>query len=404
MRHAIAAVLAVLLPTATSTVAPQEVASAPTAPIFAVGKVVRGQGTMVDGKATLNAETKSVAGAKLTLSWTPGLATAPIGQAITPVTVAAAEADSSGSYAIAFEPSEVLLKEMSSNDGWANLRLSITSPAGERLVESLTRAWDGDHWSGRQYEDQSPTTKVSSAFVYDSNGKLLNASPDLVIGCCAYGCQYVLDAEYRYSVRVANFHTSSNATGRWEYGATADSSIDTAFAPALEGWRVDGSAHVGSTLSAKIAGHTDTEYHAWARTDFRFRQGHIQDYFGAPVGTQCSGTVPMAVGDQTIVPVSWAGGIAANHGAGSESLGCSAEPRLSHRGNYPANTFFYKGSSKATRIGFAVGLPLANLGATSGYSSNVDMSWDVKRGNRIYLCGQTGDETGTPGVIYSANR
>ena len=134
----------------------------------------------------------------------------------------------------------------------------------------------------------------------DKQGRLLNGtarSSAATTTRTAYGCQYVIDTTWRQSTRVAQFHTSSNADGSWQYGSTADSDIDTGTNPyGAAGWTVTGNHHVGHSTSASVRGATSSEYHKWVRTDFRYQRGHIRDYFGAPAGSTCSGTT-MRVGD-----------------------------------------------------------------------------------------------------------
>ena len=111
----------------------------------------------------------------------------------------------------------------------------------------------------------------------------------------------------------------------------------------------------------------------------------------------------MHVGDQFTSATSWAGGIADDAGPGASDRGCTQQPMASYRGTYPPNTGLYLGSSRATRVSWAIALSFMNLGGTSGYSTNMDMGWRSKRGNGLWLCGVTGDEATNPGIVQAQN-
>jgi hypothetical protein len=372
-----------------------------------VGQVGRADGSVASAtsRVALGARKGNVAGAEVKLVWLPGLAEAKQGARITPVVVSTSRSDAQGKFALKAKPSPAMLREATRNNGWVNFDVVAESPTGESTTRQLSRAWLGGAWTTKGRSDLPASLDL--AYAYDGTGRLLNgsakASDAAAVTATAYGCQYVIDTTWVQSTRVALFHTSSNADGSWQYGATADSDIDTGSNPyGAAGWTVSGSYHVGNSSTAYVRGSTSAEYHKWVRTDFRYQRGHVRDYFGAPAGSICSGT-SMRVGDERTSAQHWAGGIGDDAGAGSYNRGCIQQPMGSYANHYPRGTELYLGSSRATRIGWVVGLPFMNLGGTSGYSTNMDMAWKVLRGNGVWLCGVTGDVTRTPGVVYSQN-
>lgn len=397
---------------------------------FMVGKVLKGR-VNNSSAPVINARDFTALGAvpraQVEAVWLPGLATAEVGDAIKPIVVGQGTADANGNFDLSVNPTPQMLQEAATNDGWVNLQVAAQDADGSSVTTAVSRAWVNGHWSGKGRSDKDPAQRAQIPFLVDAAGKSLNASPALnaraadssttkasaaagagtsaaALGVTiAYGCQYVVTSTTRNSVRVTNFHNASNATGSWSYGTTADSDIDAGSKPygAAE-FSVSGNVHVGNSLSGSVNGATPYNYNAWTRTDFRFSQGAIQDYYGAPAGSQCKDS-SLHVGDQTVNPSSWAGGVADDTGSGAEYRSCDTYPRYQYRGRYPKGTSLHINSSRATRIGFAADIGLLHVGGTSGYSTNVSLAWDSLRGNGVYLCGQTGDEVTDPGVIYSQN-
>jgi hypothetical protein len=129
---------------------------------------------------------------------------------------------------------------------------------------------------------------------------------------------------------------------------------------------------------------------------------------GAAKGTKCDGTASGTVGDQYQNPTDWAGSTLLDYDSGAAPKSCSNPPQSNYRGTYPVGGSLTLLRTKATKISVAASLPGITVGATSGYSTSVQLSWQSKRGTGIYLCGTTGDEAGSsgvgPGVVYAQNR
>lgn len=205
-------------------------------------------------------------------------------------------------------------------------------------------------------------------------------SPDAPIITCPFYVDYVsVD-----STRIISFHNSVNARGKWEYGKTADSDIDVGVAQAGGSWSISGSVHVGGTSSALMSGTSNYyHYNSYVRTDFNYTHGRYV------CGTTTS--------SYKIYASLWRAG--ARDDGQFPRTSCAASP---HRSYFSRGMSFYRGSSRASRIGFALDVGPVNLGQTSGHSVSVYMSWTDIRNNGIYLCGNNGPPT-TAGVIYASD-
>lgn len=89
-------------------------------------------------------------------------------------------------------------------------------------------------------------------------------------------------------------------------------------------------------------------------------------------------------GYQVVYVTRWLGG-AVDRGP-TASSGCFVSPQINYRTTWQKNTRFYRGSNRAVTIGGAANLGFVNLNATSGYSTYVDMDWNMVR-NWCYICG-----------------
>lgn len=90
-------------------------------------------------------------------------------------------------------------------------------------------------------------------------------------------------------------------------------------------------------------------------------------------------------GDDAILADRWeGGGISAVYDA--SQYDCLDSPQSGYRDRYEIGGYFRKCESRAAKVGVAIDAGPVNLGATSGYSSRVDMDWRAVRAY-IYICG-----------------
>lgn len=204
-------------------------------------------------------------------------------------------------------------------------------------------------------------------------------------------CTWFVDFHTTDSTRIIETHNHYNADFRWSYGGGADSDIDVGIDYSGNGgWTIDGTVHIGQTDGAEIFGTTGEFYDAFVRTNFRYLHGHY-----GPIGDYCPGPF----GTKKVYSVDWWGGISDDNGALRQS--CLNNP---NRGTYRIGQGLIKNSSRALKVGFAVGMPGGiRLGQTSGYSTRVDMSWTVTEDAGLFLCGRDGPATSSPGVIWASN-
>lgn len=88
---------------------------------------------------------------------------------------------------------------------------------------------------------------------------------------------------------------------------------------------------------------------------------------------------------------------------GAEYIGCDQSPQSGHRTSYPPGSFFDRASSDASRISVGADVGPIFVGAKSGFSTNMALHYDSKRGNGIWLCG-TYSGPSTAGVVHAQNK
>lgn len=201
-------------------------------------------------------------------------------------------------------------------------------------------------------------------------------------------CTYVYDYTSVDSTRIISFHNASNSQGHWEYGQTADSDIEIGIQYGGAGtWTVSGTVHLANSEGSKVGGTTHNNYDSYTRTNFNYQHMHYTN-----------GACPHSNNTHRVYAMAWFAGVADDGKYPGHS--CAADP---NRAYYPRGTSYTRNSSRAAKIGFAVGIGPVRLGQTSGHSVWVDMEWNDIRNNGIYLCGSDGRPATTAGVIYASN-
>ena len=102
-------------------------------------------------------------------------------------------------------------------------------------------------------------------------------------------------------------------------------------------------------------------------------------------------------------PGDWHGGVGSNTNPGSEFIGCAKRPQSDHRNDFPKGSTFTRNRQRAAKITGAVNVGPIKVGATSGFSSELDVYWNAVRGHGIWLCG-TNYVPKSAGVIHAQNR
>jgi hypothetical protein len=380
------------------------------------------------------------------VSWMPGLAAAEVGEELWPVTVAVAHTDARGRYQVYLTPTAAIERAASGNDGWVSFDVSVTSTDGRaqsvstprRLVdgawvqaspraamhgagEGATRVDPGDEFGAlddvdftfdAQASSTTPRGSVPAARVgpgrestevsYADPLSAGSASSDPAAATGSVPCSFEVTRRPQRSVRVLNWHNAGNSNATWTYGTSADSDLDVAFDGSGDGtWSLRGAFHVGNTVGSTVRQTVKTAFNKYARTSFRWTEGYYKP-FG--VGGYCNGDPSIPVWSKRKTATTWVAGVANDAGAGAAYQGCSVAPQNGFRTSYPVGSGYKKASTTATRISVAADVGPINIGGSSGYSTELDVSWNSVRGQGMWLCGKRDDLTGAPGVIHAQNR
>lgn len=370
---------------------------------------------------TLGGGASPVADAPVTVSWIPGLDSARPGDELQIQSVGVTQTDGTGGYSIDVKPTAAMKRAAAKNDGWINFDVGVVdSSAGKAQTTIVQRRLVNGNWRAPNLNAQQagPASRTAKRTVdVDATGAttdlvLTEASPDIAPGAVNGGdqgvsgragaayCSFIVDARPQRYVNVVEFHNAGNSDARWAYGRTADSDIDGGADYSGDGgWVVSGTLHISNSNSASVFRDYYGVANNYGSTKFEFIDGHYQPY-GA--GSVCTGS-SIPVNTKVKNPISWYGGVSSNTGSGSGFVGCDQLPQSANRIKLPVNAGFTRNTSAAAKIGAAVDLGPINVGARSGYSTNMDSSWTAKRGRGIWLCGTNSAPT-TAGVIHAQNR
>lgn len=349
--------------------------------LIVAGTVERGRATRtsageLDPGSIVNASAEI--GATVSLQFF-SVGDATVGDSVPVREIAAATTDRAGAYRLAAMPDAQILSEAAGNDGWVNFQL-VTTAGADLATEMLPRHWNGAGWDGADRRAFSPSAVHNTLIGVDTvtGARLQSVAPS---SAAAPGpCVFVITNTYNNWTSILEFHNQQDADGAWSYGSTADSDIDVGVLHVGQGsWTISGTSHVGTSSGATIGGSTSGNYDRQPITFFHFVQG----------ANSCTGI-------QQVFANQWLGGLADK--ADHTSVGCVALPQRNYRLRHDINTFFTRNISRSSTLSGAVQLGFVTLGATSGYSTNVTMSWRWVR-NFGYLCGNDNYET-LGGILY----
>lgn len=340
------------------------------------GRVVEATATFAGNsfdRATVRG-VKGAVGAAVALDWVSGQTVRP-GQAMRTARLSTARTDDVGNYTLAGVPTAEMRASAAANDGWLNFDLIIST--GQSIkIESVSRHWDGTAWTdyAGQRPGQSPTDRREVLFAKDSTTGARNfaaAPANATIEGAAFAptCPPYTSSTTSKWTNVIEFHNSADSDGRWEYGQTADSDIEVGLSYNNgASFSSNGTVHIGNSSGARIFGTSSANYGRYVATMFNYAQGYY-------------GCIPNS---RFIRATGWNGGTQATYDV--TIYDCQDTPQSNYRVRYEKNTGFTKNSARA--FTFTIGATIGNFTAkaTSGYSTNVDMSWTFTR-NWGYLCG-----------------
>jgi hypothetical protein len=281
------------------------------------------------------------------------------------------------------------------NDGWLNLTVHTTTEDGQYITHSISRALVDGVWSSKGRAAYEPNKDVTLTFAYDSNGVLLNgdrlpaATRPTMTSYRDPICQVDQLEAFPRIVRILMFNSPSNADGTWSYGARADSDIEIGEKFGTGDWQIGGSVHLGDSSGGSIGDTTDGQhYNRYIRTEFQFGKYH---YYG-----DCGSRYVIKADD-------WAGGLERR---GDTYKACFEDPLAEHTVGFPKGSNVTVDNTRAAKFTYGVDIGPLSVGSTSGYSTNVQMHWNMTRGG-AWFCGRDDEPLGTdpgPGFIWNTNR
>ncbi len=408
-------------------------------PVGGVQSTARADEQLVDASAVtgtvltdIEGHVEPVAGAEVTVWWVPGADTAPVGSELPIETIAVTETQANGSYELALDATPEMQEAAERNGGTLNLEVGVVDDELDKIdTSTVTRELgDGGEWTLPDPETAEiadvdvssaalkgparPTTKeaprgpqfVLSASSEDAplakKDNRAKGATSLEADTGRTYCSFIVTGRPQRPVNVIEFHNAANSNARWTYGQKADSDIDGAIDYSGDGgWKASGSASISNSQTSSVYRYTDAVANNYGTTNFEFVDGYYKATWGGGSNI-CYGS-SITVNTKSKRAVSWVQSVGSNRNAGSEFIGCASSPQKDHRSDYPVNTGFARNTSSASKIGGAVDLGVLKVGAQSGFSIELDIRWDSKRGRGIWLCG-TNYYPRTAGVIHAQNR
>lgn len=299
--------------------------------------------------------------------------------------VGVAKANADGRYSISATPTAGMLKAAAENDGWINF-LMATSTGADFVLEAVSRHWDGTKWTsyGNERPGMSPDDLHKTVFAtdlntgqqkYGSSPRVAARTADLnsITPMAPPNCMEFTEYWSYANTVVMEFHNTADADSKWEYGGTADSDVDYGVTYSGGNWTTSGSTHVGNSAGSAIGANISSHFGQYVATRFRYGNG----FLGGP---NCA-----YEGSRFVSANRWEGGNIAYVWDVSQ-YDCLDAPQSNWKDYYPQGGYWKKYQARAAKIGIAANPGPLNVGATSGYSTRVDMEWTATR-NFIYICG-----------------
>lgn len=370
--------------------------------------------------------------AQVYLWWVPGLESAEVGDELAIETLATATTDSEGRYEINVTPTPALRRAAATNGGWVNFEIgTVNAEMDKTVILGVSRRLINGKWETRPggppattpktqartgvddesaWESAESSSEPTDLMLTEQSADLPSASaPQRSSSRAALGsvagttyCTFVTTATPQRPVNVVEFHNASNSNGSWSYGQRADSDIEGGIDYSGDGgWRVSAAKEVSNSTSSTVSrSYTGGDKaNNYGTSDFKFVDGYYKPYGS---GNTCEGS-SIPVNTKVKNPTKWVAGVGSNTGAGSEYIGCDQSPQKDNRSTYPVGSSHVRDEQSAAKIALAVDLGPITVGSKSGYSTNMSMRWESKRGNGMWLCGTNSGVT-TAGVIHAQNR
>ena len=340
--------------------------------------------------------TGPASGAEVTVTLLGSTDTAVVGDTVTFPVAATATADSTGAYEVRLTPSDDVLAEAASSDGWVNFQIAFHF-GDEYKVRTLSRHWNGTSWDGGGWFTKQPSTVFNTVFLRDATGASLEArfAPDAAAAAGVVSCYWKLvDTFNRWTV-VGELHNSNNINGNFRYGERADTDVSSGVKLYGKDWHLSGTTHESDHENQTIGLDRSGDFGRQLRSLFKYGIYVTVSTESHPAGYYCWGEHPRRVGDRLVKSLSWETGL--DLGNDVSHWNCADFPD-SHRVPYPAGGSYSKESSHAYWYYYAVETPVLTLGASSGFSRYVRLHWQFQ--SRGSLCGNNGTPSNAS-IIYT---
>lgn len=368
--------------------------------VFLTGVVQSGTATVTAGVADAKTakDVKASAGAKVTLSYID-TTNVSVGDELTPQILASTTTDSAGRYTLRLNPSAAVLAKIAKNDNYLNADLNVSTPTGGQQ-EAVSGYWNGRGWGNTARPETLPDREHRTLLATDPVTKATNgtrtATPTLTSGTVS--CSFIVTGRPTKYTKVAELHGTVATRSTWTYGTSADSDIDAALDyDGNGGWSLSGSAHVGTSNSSSTGSSTVHVLAGWyATSNFQYTEGYYKPYGSYSGYTTCSG-LSVTPYTKSLRASTWLGGASSN---GSLSqYDCYDAPQSSYRVSQSVNSFFNTSSARAQKYSGAAVFSYVSLGATSGFSSYVDLGFKWDNGRSGLLCGNNAYPTSAK-ILY----
>jgi hypothetical protein len=202
------------------------------------------------------------------------------------------------------------------------------------------------------------------------------------------GCNAVLESNQEQSTRIGELHVANQTgeTARYYYENYADSTITAGISASDSGFTLDGSVSVTNAISTNASQAEGAGVHPYIDSNFLYGN------FLVSLGTCGYFYVVMAydaVGDV------FAGNQAPDNPWGS----CSSDPNLGTATVGPGGAYGTH-SETAANYGAVASFLGFTFGATTGYSTTIDINWHNAGTVNSYVCGNNGPAN-SASILYN---
>lgn len=296
------------------------------------------------------------------------------------------------------------------NGGWVDFETKVMVN-GEPRYTFTSKRWDGSFWrdtegaTGTTYKDVDfaagepsnlADTDGASMDGVETNDTALARTSGTKVAASTQAlaseapCNWYLDSTGYANTKVGEYHTGYDTTGYFEYGQRADSNISVGYNYG-SGWSLSGAKQVSTTNTSYVRWNRVANSHTQLKSKFKYLRYHLT------LGPSCtSSSANFGKRWYKSVPYSWYGGTVVGNTIAGPFCTSSA-----NRVGFTRGSSNYRGSARAYTYGGAASAFGASLSATSGFSANVDMSWNFGQGTAAghYLCGTP--DINTSKIVYA---